>query len=252
MHQAEGTCYNNSEFAAWQPFQGWQEKIREVDMMFQVVERPKLYEQVVEQIKSLIVQGVYKKGELLPSEKELIEMMGVSRITVREALRLLNEAGVIETHKGKGSFVMVDGSEFLHGDGNHYGEQFLNSTRARLILEPAVAREVALTATEQELLEIEKCAEQDNREFHRKIIAAAHNPVLMQWFEQLIDMEANPEIQNLVPPPRQKSVSAKISEQHRNIGSALRNRNGEFAYFYMKEHLLFMRDIHEEYFKVLY
>ena len=77
--------------------------------MFQVVDRPKLYEQVVEQIKNMIVQGIYKKGDLLPSEKELIEMTGVSRITVREALRLLNEAGVIETHKGKGSFVADTG-----------------------------------------------------------------------------------------------------------------------------------------------
>lgn len=83
--------------------------------MFQVVDRPKLYEQVVEQIKNMIVQGIYKKGDLLPSEKELIEMTGVSRITVREALRLLNEAGVIETHKGKGSFVVVDGSELESG-----------------------------------------------------------------------------------------------------------------------------------------
>ena len=84
--------------------------------MFQVVDRPKLYEQVVEQIKNMIVQGIYKKGDLLPSEKELIEMTGVSRITVREALRLLNEAGVIETHKGKGSFVVVDGSELESGE----------------------------------------------------------------------------------------------------------------------------------------
>lgn len=49
--------------------------------MFQVVDRPKLYEQVVEQIKNMIVQGIYKKGDLLPSEKELFEMTGVSRIT---------------------------------------------------------------------------------------------------------------------------------------------------------------------------
>ena len=44
----------------------------------------KLYTQVLEQVKSMIAQGVYKKGDLLPSEKELIEMMGVSRITVRQ------------------------------------------------------------------------------------------------------------------------------------------------------------------------
>ena len=65
----------------------------------------KLYTQVLEQVKSMIAQGVYKKGDLLPSEKELIEMMGVSRITVRKALQILSEAGVIETRKGKGSFV---------------------------------------------------------------------------------------------------------------------------------------------------
>ena len=71
----------------------------------------KLYTQVLEQVKSMIAQGVYQKGDLLPSEKELIEMMGVSRITVRKALQILSEAGVIETRKGKGSFVAVDASE---------------------------------------------------------------------------------------------------------------------------------------------
>lgn len=119
--------------------------------MFQVVDRPKLYEQVVEQIKNMIVQGIYKKGDLLPSEKELIEMTGVSRITVREALRLLNEAGVIETHKGKGSFVVVDGSELESGEEETeaYNEQFINSTNARILLEPSVVKEIAVTATDE-------------------------------------------------------------------------------------------------------
>ena len=73
----------------------------------------KLYTQVLEQVKSMIAQGVYKKGDLLPSEKELIEMMGVSRITVRKALQILSEAGVIETRKGKGSFVAGKDLEFV-------------------------------------------------------------------------------------------------------------------------------------------
>ena len=73
----------------------------------------KLYTQVLEQVKSMIAQGVHKKGDLLPSEKELIEMMGVSRITVRKALQILSEAGVIETRKGKGSFVAPQNRELL-------------------------------------------------------------------------------------------------------------------------------------------
>lgn len=226
--------------------------------MFQVVDRPKLYEQVVEQIKNMIVQGIYQKGDLLPSEKELIEMTGVSRITVREALRLLNEAGVIETHKGKGSFVLVDGSELLGGDeagDNCYREQFIDSTNMRILLEPAVVREIAATATDEELAQIASCISgkgYEDGEFHRLIIAAAHNPVLLAWFDQLNSMETSPTIRRLVPPVRQKSFAAKIAGQHQNISDALTARNGEFAYFYMKEHLVFIRDIYEEYFKVFY
>jgi len=222
--------------------------------MFQVVERPKLYEQVVEQIKGLIIQGVYKKGELLPSEKELIEMTGVSRITIREALRILNEAGVIETHKGKGSFVIVDADEFLsETEGRNYRDDFLNSTRARIILEPAVAKEVAAIATDQELEEIKACLERDSQKnvrFHRMIIETAHNPVLLQWFDQLRDLEHGPEFQRLIRPSGQKSVQNKIQEQHRGIYEALESRNGEFAYFYMKEHLMYMYRMYEEYFNL--
>ena len=91
----------------------------------------KLYTQVLEQVKSMIAQGVYKKGDLLPSEKELIEMMGVSRITVRKALQILSEAGVIETRKGKGSFVAVDASELAPAsmDLKKYCESFVQATR---------------------------------------------------------------------------------------------------------------------------
>ena len=68
-----------------------------------------LYEQVMDQIREMIVTGVYQKGDMLPSEKELMQLTGVSRITVREALRMLAEVGIIETRQGKGSFVAVDG-----------------------------------------------------------------------------------------------------------------------------------------------
>ena len=62
-----------------------------------------LYEQVARMILNSIADGIYRKGDMLPSEKDLIEMTGVSRITVREALKKLAEMGIIETRKGKGS-----------------------------------------------------------------------------------------------------------------------------------------------------
>lgn len=225
--------------------------------MFQVVNRPKLYEQVVEQIKNMILQGIYQKGDLLPSEKELMEMTGVSRITVREALRLLNEAGIIRTQKGKGSFVTVERSELMCGQERkaQYEERFLHSTDARILLEPAIARQIASTITEGELRRLEASISPRNGEdgdFHRLIIEAAHNPVLIQWFDQLSDMESTTTISSIVPPVGQKSVAAQIAEQHQSICRALRARDGEFAYFYMKEHLVFIRTMYEEYFKVIY
>ena len=203
--------------------------------MCQVVDRPKLYEQVVEQIKNMIVQGIYKKGDLLPSEKELIEMTGVSRITVREALRLLGEAGVIETHKGKGSIVMVDGKGLLGEDevvDHSYRDSFFHSTNARILLEPSVVKEIASTATDQELKQIAgyiRDKDYEDGEFHRAIISATHNPVLLQWFDQLNHMETSPTIRRIVPPVNQRIVSAKIAQQHQNISYALLARNGEFA-----------------------
>ena len=62
-----------------------------------------LYEQVVKMVKDQIVSGVYSKGDLLPSEKEMIDNLGVSRITVRKALSILSDMGYIRTEKGRGS-----------------------------------------------------------------------------------------------------------------------------------------------------
>ena len=53
-----------------------------------------LYEQVVKMVKDQIVSGVYSKGDLLPSEKEMIDNLGVSRITVRKALSILSLRGI--------------------------------------------------------------------------------------------------------------------------------------------------------------
>src|ERR1700741_1466618 len=60
---------------------------------------------VVERIERLIVDGVLKQGQTLPSERRLTEKLGVSRTALREGLKLLRARGIIETSQGKGSFV---------------------------------------------------------------------------------------------------------------------------------------------------
>ena len=60
---------------------------------------------VMEQLKDMIITGVYKTGEKLPNEATLCENFGVSRITIREALKKLNMMGILDIRQGKGTFV---------------------------------------------------------------------------------------------------------------------------------------------------
>lgn len=207
----------------------------------------KLYTQVLEQVKSMIAQGVYQKGDLLPSEKELIEMMGVSRITVRKALQILSEAGVIETRKGKGSFVAVDASELAPAsmDLKKYCESFVQATRAR---------QAAQTATPEELEQLRKNVHTalPMDRFHDVLVEMVHNPLVTDWIQQSHRLETDPTLSALIPPARQRSMSPQLEAQHQKIYEAIRDHKSEHAYFYMKEHLEFVLESYQEYFAMFY
>ncbi len=74
-------------------------------MAIQAIERKKVSDEVFEQIKNMIASGNWKSGDKLPSEKELTELFGVSRVTIREALKKLASYNIIETSQGRGSFI---------------------------------------------------------------------------------------------------------------------------------------------------
>ncbi len=224
--------------------------------MKKVVSGRKLYEQVLDQIQDMIAQGLYKKGDLLPTEKELMEQMGVSRITVREALRLLSEAGVISTRRGRGSVVVLDRDDMLSAGKSRedYQASFLNATKARLLLEPSLAREAAEVATEADVEALERALRGKNGgvEFHKLLMEILKNPILEQWMDLAHQYETEITITQLVPPAEQKSVAAVLAEQHEKILGAIRDHKPEFAYFYMKEHTDYILHTYEEYFDHLY
>jgi GntR family transcriptional repressor for pyruvate dehydrogenase complex len=224
-----------------------------------------LYEQVEEQIRNMILNGAYRKGDLLPSEKDLMDMTGVSRITVREAIRGLAEVGIIETRKGKGSIVLIDGNELLARAGMEestgYRRNFELATETRLLIEPEIARQAALLATNEEIAYLEQCLIQGEKkkrtgsdveshleDFHRGILKILDNPVLAEFFDSLTRLEANERYTTLVPPGRQMTVSQELHAQHYKIFEAIKEHNGEFAYFYMKEHMLYLKNTYTKYF----
>jgi GntR family transcriptional regulator, transcriptional repressor for pyruvate dehydrogenase complex len=73
--------------------------------MFKQVKVRHISEEVFEQTKSAILEGKVKPGEKLPTERELMKALGVSRLPIREALKLLSDIGLVETKQGGGSYV---------------------------------------------------------------------------------------------------------------------------------------------------
>lgn len=76
-------------------------------MQIEPIKRVNISEQVFKQLKNMLIHGVWKQGDKLPSENELAAQFSVSRITVRQAIQKLCVMGLMETRLGEGSFVKV-------------------------------------------------------------------------------------------------------------------------------------------------
>lgn len=153
------------------------------------VKPTRIYEKVVEELSGTIARGELKPGEPLPPERQLMEEVGVSRSSLREAFRVLELMGLIESIPGKGRFVRRP-----RGDGEKArnmplaDEAILELMEARRILDPAVAGEAAkralpsdltrlrrtISETERDLNDLEHRAQSDF-DFHLVLAESTHN-----------------------------------------------------------------------------
>ena len=162
--------------------------------LFSTVSVGRVSQVIVEQIRTLIRQGRLRPGDRLPSERELCERFGVSRVTVREALRVLEAGGLIEVRVGArgGAFVTLPTRAQL---GNGLADLLHLSaltaaevTEARMVFELGIVPLVVERATEEDLVELERLCEaqlealQQERytmemsaEFHVRVAACTHN-----------------------------------------------------------------------------
>ena len=161
------------------------------------MEKKNLSQQTMERLYNTIVaEKRMQPGDKLPNELELSEQLGVSRATLREALRMLIARGVLEVRRGRGTFVSQRVEEI-----NDYGFRGLDQVRGemrdlfelRAIFEPQAARLACQRATPEELEEIlaqGRAVErriragedrtQDDRAFHAAIVRATHNQFMMR------------------------------------------------------------------------
>lgn len=166
-------------------------------LVFQPLGRKNAYEEVGEQIRRLILTRKLRPSHRLPTERDLAEQFGVSRVVIREAIRSLERAGLLTVKKGPrgGIFVAQEYERpisdsiinLLIGGAASLNDLF----EVRLQIEPYAARRATEVATQAELDAIaallqdcEKAGDNFaelrayNIDFHRAILRAAHNPVM--------------------------------------------------------------------------
>lgn len=127
------------------------------------VATPATYELVSEQIRRAIHIGTYLPGDKLPAERQLAEQMGVSRTTVREALRVLEGEGYVESHRGAtGGIVVLDQSaseDRIRPVVVERLAEFEELFDFRIAIEGAAARLAAVRRTEADLKHLQKAVD---------------------------------------------------------------------------------------------
>jgi len=232
-------------------------------MLIENTERRQLADVVAERIERLIVDGVLKVGQTLPSERRLCEKLGISRSALREGLRVLRGRGIIETSQGRGSQVAKlsgeqDASPLMHLF-NSQPRTLYDLLEVRALLEGESARLAALRGTDADFVLLRRRYEEmlaahteeaaDPREharldhaFHLAVSEASHNPVLVHTLQSLTDLMLSTvfaSVNNLYHRPMQKR---QIDRQHSRLFHAITERLPDQAQRAARDHIHSIRD----------
>ena len=228
--------------------------------MFTAAAKDKVSTVIVRQIRDAILQGRLTQGELLPPEKELMAQFGVSKHSLREALRTLEGMGLITIRRGAGGGPVVHEIDIETARESFASFLFFQKisihdlTEVRKLLEPYLAQRAAESMppeTVQELCSLhEKCeklyAEKKNllgaKEevmFHVLLAKHAGNPML--WI--ILDFVNNTLAQTKLEKKPGPDFSRRVIEAHRKILQAILDKNPLQAASCMLEHL---REVEED------
>lgn len=226
--------------------------------MFTKIEPPGLLRKIVDQVKQNIASGNLKKGDKLPSERQMSEMFGLSRATIREAIKALNTLGIIECSHGSGNYISSNLSNSLTEplsimfmlEGGHPG----HTLELRRAIEFAAAGSAARNIEETELARLRAlcdCIEASTDEnekarydfqFHREIARASGNPlliVLLNAVETLISEHVHDARASILKDNSKEDI---INRQHRDIVDALSRSSPEEAEKAVLAHIELIRE----------
>ncbi len=230
-------------------------------MPFQKVEPEKLARSVVRQIELLILRGILRPGERLPSERELSERLGVSRPSLRDAVAELQERGLISSRAGAGIYVAdVLGSAFSPALVQLFAghdQAVFDYIAFRRDLEGLAAERAARLASDTDLEVVgaifdkmeaahtRRSPDDEARldaEFHMAIIEASHNVIMLHMMRSMFDLLREGVFYNRQVMFRQRTTRDMLLDQHRRINAALHARDPSAARFAVEAHLSFVEE----------
>ena len=230
---------------------------------FSPVQAERISQLIEEQLKEAIIRHHYRAGDKLPSERELVDMFGASRSSIREAIRSLERSGFVVVKKGVqgGAFVLQKGDSTLMvnylRDMMRLRQVSLDEIlQARLIIEPEVAAAAAQRATPEYVELLEEITRDQlkgfdsenpvmqfdrNPRFHRIIAEMTGNQVFIIIMQILLEIHAFRMNQFKLD---EKTIR-KITHQHDGIIEALKKKDKELAFEEMRKHVLAVHKMHK-------
>lgn len=217
---------------------------------FETVRRDKVYEGVAKQIERLILKKL-RPGDKLPSERELAEMLGVSRSSIRDAIRSLELMGMVEPRQGAGTIVreFSSDSSLVNPLANALKRKEARISELldfRKMLEPPLAARAATHVSADEISEMEEILEgqeqklrrresaiAEDSQFHYAIALASGNSVVLKVLDTLMDLLRDSRERSLQVEGRpQKSLAG-----HRRILLAIERHDARAAEAAMRQHI---------------
>ena len=217
------------------------------------VTRPRLYEQVAQQILGWVRESGLQAGDRLPPERELATRLGVSRATVAQALVAMEVVGVVAVRHGDGA-VLVDssGTSKVIEALRRHAQRLPEIIEARQALESRLAGLAAVRRTEEDLARIEEALAvmaadieaggpgvEGDEMFHAAVTTAGHSALLQRLMGEISDLVRETRIESLSQPHR----PAESLAGHRRIAAAIRDRDALGATAAMTDHVERVSDV---------
>lgn len=209
---------------------------------------------IANQISDMIfLEKRYGPNDKLPNENKLAEELGVSRTTIREAVKTLVANGVLTVIRGRGTFVTANPNAQNDPFGISYLEDkknlVLNWFEVRLILEPANVRLVVERASDEEIQEIIACEQKTaqlilsgesyakaDQQFHAAIARATHNSVI-ELMLPAIESSVYDAIHTATYTGTRERAAENALTNHRNIAHFIEKRDADGAALAMYYHI---------------